>query len=167
MQSGWHNLPVINGKFQKNGAKYKASDIVTSGKGKTRVFKLNIAGAYQADACCNTWTREYKLTDKLLTITDEYELESRNAADVVNFLVQGKVSAVKENEVVIENAGVSFRLVYPAGMTLSVEEKPLDDPKLTNVWGTSLRRLSFTGSEAAPLKGKYIFRISELTSDYS
>ena len=161
MQSGWHNLPVINGKFQKNGAKYKASDIVTSGKGKTRVFKLNIAGAYQADACCNTWTREYKVTDKLLTITDEYELESRNAADVVNFLVQGKVSAIKENEVVIENAGVSFRLVYPAGMTLSVEEKPLDDPKLTNVWGTSLRRLSFTGSDTAPLKGKYIFRISE------
>ena len=161
MQSGWHNLPVINGKFQKNGAKYKASDIVTSGKGKTRVFKLNIAGAYQADACCNTWTREYKLTDKLLTITDEYELESRNAADVVNFLVQGKVTALKDNEVAIENGGVSFKLVYPAGMTLSVEEKPLDDPKLTNVWGTSLRRLSFTGSDAAPLKGKYIFRISE------
>ena len=162
MQSGWHNLPVINGKFQKNGAKYKASDIVTSGKGKTRVFKLNIAGAYQADACCNTWTREYKLTDKLLTITDEYELESRNAADVVNFLVQGKVTALKDNEVAIENGGVSFKLVYPAGMTLSVEEKPLDDPKLTNVWGTSLRRLSFIGSDAAPLKGKYIFRISEL-----
>lgn len=162
MQSGWHNLPAINGKFQKNGAKYKASDIVASGKGKTRTFKLDIAGAYQADACCKVWTREYKITDKLLTITDEYELESRNAADVVNFLVQGKVSAVKENEVVIENGGVSFKLVYPAGMTLSVEEKELDDPKLTNVWGTSLRRLSFTGSDTAPLKGKYIFRISEL-----
>ena len=162
MQSGWHNLPVINGKCQKNGAKYKASDIVASGKGKTRIFKLNIAGAYQADACCNVWTREYKVTDKLLTITDEYELESRNAADVVNFLVQGKVTALKDNEVAIENGGVSFKLVYPAGMTLSVEEKALDDPKLTNVWGTSLRRLSFTGSDAAPLKGKYIFRISEL-----
>ena len=162
MQSGWHNLPVINGKCQKNGAKYKASDIVASGKGKTRIFKLNIAGAYQADAFCNVWTREYKVTDKLLTITDEYELESRNAADVVNFLVQGKVTALKDNEVAIENGGVSFKLVYPAGMTLSVEEKELDDPKLTNVWGTSLRRLSFTGSDAAPLKGKYIFRISEL-----
>ena len=162
MQSGWHNLPVINGKCQKNGVKYKASDIVASGKGKTRIFKLNIAGAYQADACCNVWTREYKVTDKLLTITDEYELESRNAADVVNFLVQGKVTALKDNEVAIENEGVSFKLVYPAGMTLSVEEKELDDPKLTNVWGTSLRRLSFTGSDAAPLKGKYVFRISEL-----
>ena len=162
MQSGWHNLPVINGKCQKNGAKYKASDIVASGKGKTRIFKLNIAGAYHADACCNVWTREYKVTDKLLTITDEYELESRNAADVVNFLVQGKVTALKDNEVAIENGGVSFKLVYPAGMTLSVEEKELDDQKLTNVWGTSLRRLSFTGSDAAPLKGKYIFRISEL-----
>ena len=162
MQSGWHNLPVINGKCQMNGAKYKASDIVASGKGKTRIFKLNIAGAYHADAFCNVWTREYKVTDKLLTITDEYELESRHAADVVNFLVQGKVTALKDNEVAIENGGVSFKLVYPAGMTLSVEEKELDDPKLTNVWGTSLRRLSFTGSEAAPLKGKYIFRISEL-----
>ena len=80
----------------------------------------------------------------------------------MNFLVQGSVSEQKDNEVVIENKGISFRLVYPAGMTLSVEEKELDDPKLSNVWGTSLRRLSFTGSDSAPLKGKYVFRISEL-----
>ena len=162
MQSGWHNLPVINGKFQAYGGQYTASDIFAVSKGKTRIFKLDIAGAYQSDACCKRWVREYKVTDKFLTITDEYELESRNEADVVNFLVQGEVRDVKDNEVVIENRGTAFRIVYPSGMTFSVEEKELDDPRLTNVWGKSLRRVSFTGLDTAPLKGKYIFRISEL-----
>lgn len=162
MQSGWHNLPVINGKFQKNGAQYKASDIMVSSKGKTNIFKLDISGAYQSDACCKTWVREYKVTDKMLTVTDEYDLDSRNAADVVNFLVQGDIHVVGENAVVIENQDIAFRLEYPSQMTFTIETKSLDDPKLTNVWGTSLRRLSFTGPDTAPLKGKYIFRISEL-----
>ena len=47
-------------------------------------------------------------------------------------------------------------------MTPSVTVKELDDPRLSNVWGTSLRRISFTGLESAPLNGKYIFKISEL-----
>ena len=172
MQSAWHNLPVINGVCQKNGAKYKASDIVASGKGKTRAFKLDIAGAYQSDACCNSWVREYKLTDKILTITDEYKLDSRIAADVENFLVQGSVYqegeivpsgyVVKTNEVVVENKGVEFKIQYPAQMAVAVEVMELDDPKLTKVWGTSLRRISFTSSSTAPLTGKYVFKISEL-----
>jgi hypothetical protein len=101
-----------------------------------------------------------------------YRLISRNAADVENFLVQGEVYMtgeilangymVKEGEVVVENQGVAFRLVYPEVMTPSVTVKELDDPRLSNVWGTSLRRISFTGLESAPLNGKYIFKISEL-----
>ena len=87
MQSRWHNLPAINGKPQKNGAHYKASDIVVSDKGNTRTFKLNIAGAYPSDACCESWIREYKLTDKSLTIVDEFKLATRKSADILNFLV--------------------------------------------------------------------------------
>jgi hypothetical protein len=172
MQSRWHNLPAINGKPQKNGAHYKASDIVVSDKGNTRTFKLNIAGAYPSDACCESWTREYKLTDKSLTIVDEFKLATRKSADILNFLVQGVVYlpgesvndgyVVRKNEVVIENSGVAFILSYPSSMTVSVQVKELDDPKMTGVWGTSLRRISFKGKDTDPLKGKYIFRISEL-----
>jgi hypothetical protein len=172
MQSGWHNLPIINGKTQRHGALYKAADVEVCAKGKVKTFKLDIAGAYRKGTDCRSWIREYKLTDKLLTITDVYDLEVRNAADVENFLVQGKVYMtadvlsngyiVKENEVVVENQGVFFRLVYPAGMIPSVEVKELTDPRLTKVWGDSLRKISFTGSDSAPVKGKYIFKISEL-----
>lgn len=172
MQSSWHNLPVINGKTQEHGREYRSRSVETVGKGKTKSFKLDIAGAYKPDACCKSWTREYKVSDNLLTITDEYKLESRLAADVENFLVQGAVYqagevtpdgyVVKAKEVVVENNGVTFKILYPAQMMVSVEVMNLDDPKLTNVWGTSLRRISFTGSSQAPLAGKYIFKISEL-----
>lgn len=172
MQSAWHNLPVINGKTQKNGAQYRSADVKVSSKGNVRKFSLDIARAYRKGTDCSSWIREYKITDKQLIITDMYQLISRNDADVENFLVQGEVYMtgeilangymVKEGEVVVENQGVAFRLVYPEVMTPSVTVKELDDPRLSNVWGTSLRRISFTGLESAPLNGKYIFKISEL-----
>ena len=107
-----------------------------------------------------------------MTITDSYELKQRNAPDVLNFVVQGNVLlpgdsassgyVVKQGEVVIENQGVAFRVVHAAGMVPSVSVMELDDPRLSNVWGPSLRRVSFTGPETAPVKGKYVFKISEL-----
>ena len=171
MQSGWHNLPEINGISQKNGGEFKARNVEANGNGKAKSFKLDIAGAYNSDARCKSWTREYKVSDNLLTITDEYKLESRSAADVENFLVQGAVYqegettpsgyVVRANEVIVENKGVEFKIQYPAQMTVTIDVMELDDPKLTKVWGTSLRRISFTGSPQAPLTGKYIFKIIE------
>ena len=172
MLSDWHNLPVINGKTQMNGGEYRSADVYVGSKGKTKVFRLDISGAYRDGTDCNSWVREYAVSDKLLTITDSYDLKKRNASDVLNFVVQGKVLlpgesascgyVVKSGEVVIENQGVAFRVAHPAGMTPSVSVMELDDPRLSNVWGPSLRRVSFTGSENAPVKGKYIFKISEL-----
>ena len=172
MLSDWHNLPVINGKTQKNGREYRSADVYVSSKGKTKTFRLDISGAYREGTDCRSWIREYNVSDKLLTITDSYELKQRYAPDVLNFVVQGKVLlpgdsassgyVVKQGEVVIENQGVAFRVVHAAGLVPSVSVMELDDPRLSNVWGPSLRRVSFTGPETAPVKGKYVFKISEL-----
>ena len=172
MQSVWHNLPVINGVAQQNGVEYRSSDIYVNGKSSSKVFRLDISDAYLSAANCNSWVREYKVGDKSLTITDVYELSGRDAADVENFLVQGQVFlpgesakngyVVKEGEFVVENHGVAMKLSYPASLKPSVEVMYLEDPRLTNVWGSSLRKISLTGSDDAPLKGKYIFKITEL-----
>ena len=53
-------------------------------------------------------------------------------------------------------------LTYPVAMKPSVTVKELSDPRLTNVWGGSLRRISYTTDDNAPLKGKYVFTIKEL-----
>ena len=38
----------------------------------------------------------------------------------------------------------------------------LDDKRLTDVWGDTLRRISFTSPSNAPVKGSYVFTITEV-----
>ena len=69
---------------------------------------------------------------------------------------------VKKGEVVVGNNDVYLSLAYPAGLTPAVEVKELDDPRFTKVWGDKLRKISFTSSASAPLKGKYVFQIRRI-----
>lgn len=172
MQSNWHNLPLINGVAQKEGADYKSSDVSVNAKKGKNVFRLDISSAYPESTECSSWVREYVMTDRMLTITDSYSLNARKAEDVVNFLVQGQIClpgdvtedgyTVRNGEVLISNAGVMMRIAYPTVMTPSMDVVNLDDPRLSNVWGDSLRRLSFTSAADAPVKGKYVFKITEI-----
>ena len=172
MCSDWHNLPVINGVTQKNGAEYRSASVKAVNGKSAKTFALDIVGAYTDESACQSWVRDYKLTSKVLTITDTYALKERKGADVENFMVQGAVYMsgettpsgyqVKKGEVVVGNADVYMSLTYPASLTASVEVMNLDDKRFTNVWGDSLRRISFTSSVDAPLKGKYVFQIKRI-----
>ena len=51
MQSGWHNLPVINGQEQYFGAQYHASDV----KARKGHFELNLKDAYPESAGIKEW----------------------------------------------------------------------------------------------------------------
>ena len=99
-------------------------------------------------------------------------LELKRGADVENFMVLGEVclpgetytldgkeKTVPAGRVVILGEGAAAELSFPASLTPSVTVKTLDDPRLTNVWGDTLRRISFTSSEDAPLSGQYLFSI--------
>ena len=172
MRSDWHNLPVINGIYQHDGAVFRSSDVAVSFKKSSSRMTLDISKAYDEESDCKSWVRDYQLVGKVLTITDSYSLKSRGAADVENFLVQGSVYLpgestpdgylVKKGETVVINQGVKMMLQYPVSLTPSIETKELSDPRLTNVWGDSLRRISYTSAENAPLNGKYVFKITEL-----
>lgn len=171
MRSEWHNLPVINGIFQHDGAAYCSSDVSVSFKKSSSRMTLDISGAYDEEADCSSWIRDYYMDAKSLTITDTYKLKARGASDVENFLVQGSVYLpgetapdgylVKKGETLVINQDVRMMIKYPSVLTPSVETKELSDPRLTSVWGDSLRRISYTSSDNAPLTGRYIFRISE------
>lgn len=168
MQSDWHNLPMINGTSQVVGREHKATDVAATPKS----FSLDMVEAYFDAAACKSWKRTYRIAEGTLSVSDVYELSKRVAADVENFLVQGEVAlpgeslsdgtVAKPGEVLVMNSGKKVKVVYPKSMTPSVSVQEMSDPRLTNVWGTSLRRISFTGNSDAPLKGKYQFTITEL-----
>lgn len=167
MQSLWHNLPEINGTAQQFGGQFKAADVKAS-RGK---FSLELSGAYPEESSCSSWTRSYSLTDKKLTITDSWSLSERNAPDVERFLVQGEVFTegsafdghkVGKGELIVRNGSVAVKLSFPKTLTPAVETKELDDPRMTAVWGTEIRRISLTSPQNAPLSGKYVFTVTRI-----
>ena len=170
MQSDWHSLPVINGVSQQYGRDFRSADVSCNLKKKE--FSMDISGAYPQTASCDVWKRFYKMSNGRLTIRDSFTLKERLAADVENFLVLGEVrlpgetysfggveKAVPAGRVVIIGEGAAAELSFPASLTPSVTDRNLDDPRLSNVWGETIRRISFTSSQDAPLSGQYLFNI--------
>jgi len=172
MQCDWHNLPMPNGVAQPHGKKYRSANAtcdVSNGR-----FSLDIQGAYPDSASCRSWRREYSLSQKgspSLKITDKYSLSRRLAPDVQHFLVKARViqpgesykgRSLKKGELLLLcDEGLVVRMSYPKNLTLSVEEKPLDDPRLSSVWGPSLRRISLVSPAGAAGKGCYSFTVQE------
>ena len=173
MQSGWHNLPMINGASQIFGAEFRAKDVVCDTVAHT--FSLDISEAYGKNSGCRSWERTYSLKDNGLDIVDTYALDRRISSDSLNFLVAGEVylpgetyvadgvsETVEKGNVVIVISGKAYRFAFPQSLTPSVEVKILDDPRMSKVWGDSLRRISFASKKNAPKRGTYKFSLRPL-----
>ena len=160
MQSNYHNLPMINGVPQKHGRKYKATEVKANPKAMT--FSANIATAYPEEAKVEKWTRSYRLAGKNLKIEDAFALKETVAPNQINFLTWGKVDTSQAGIVTIEVNGEKAALKYDKNQfDASIETIKLDDPSLSNVWGSEIYRLSLTAKQQQ-MKGKYTFTVSKL-----
>lgn len=158
MQSGWHNLPVVNGYEQPHGRKFKASDMKA---GKNSV-EVNIAGAYPAEAGINNWTRKYDVKGREVKVTDRFDLKETKAPNIVNFLSWGEIDASKPGVVNINANGHKATLTYnPSQFDVTVTDQELPDPRLSNVWGPKISRISLTDKKPAK-KGSYSYTIKAL-----
>lgn len=158
MQSNYHNLPLINGVPQRYGKNYKATDV----KASKNNFSANIASAYPKEANVKTWTRSYRLDGKQVRINDSFELTETTAPNIVNFMTWGEIDTATAGRVGIHVEDVNAELAYDAKrFELTVEPVKLTDPKLSNVWGEQIYRLSFKAKEQTK-KGNYSFTIKYL-----
>lgn len=158
MQSGWHNLPKINGQDQRYGRKYKASD-AKAGKNS---FSVNIAGAYPQEAGVRDWTRSYNVKDRTVNITDRFAIDNPTTPNEIHFLSWGNIDASKPGKVTIDSNGHKAELTYnPSQFTASVEAKELPDPRLNKVWGPTIYRISLK-AKGTPAKGTYKYTFKAL-----
>lgn len=158
MQSNYHNLPMINGVPERYGRKYKASDV----KASAGRFEANIAPAYPKEAQVKRWIRSYRVKGRQVRVEDAFELAQTVAPNVVNFMTWGSVDSATPGKVRIAVGNVQAELTYDARQfSLAVEPVALTDPRLSNVWGKEIYRLSFT-AKSQKLKGKYAFTLRKL-----
>lgn len=154
MQSGYHNLPQINGHDQRFGASYKSRDV--SFDPKKGAFKLDIAGAYPAEAQVNKWFRSYQVKSGKLLIHDDFDLQQANTANIIHFMVAEK-PVISEGTISL-GAGLHSLTFDVNEFDASVDTIEQDDPRLSNVWGEYLYRINLKAKNIHK-KGKYRFTI--------
>ena len=160
MQSNYHNLPMINGVPQSFGSQYKATEV--SFNPKQMIFSANIATAYPDEAQVNKWMRSYALHRTSVKITDSFSLKKTVEPNQVNFLTWGEVDLSVPGRIIIEVNNEKVRLDYDKNIfKSSVETIILDDPRLSNVWGKEIYRISLNANTEIT-SGTYTYTITKI-----
>ena len=157
VQSGYHNLPQINGVDQRNGKDYHATKVKSSiNKNKVK-FSLDIAQAYPKEAQVKSWERsiEFKRGDRI-TVKEKYKLNAYKQPTKLLFMSQQQ-PVLSEGRVRIGD----YALLYnPSQLEAKVEIIKMDDDLVKSNW-THLYRIVLTVKSHA-LSGNIKYEITKL-----
>jgi hypothetical protein len=137
MQSGYHQLPKINGVDEMQGRQYKAKNTSFSADAKKAVFSTDIAGAYPEEAEVKMWERNYRLDrGKKFTISDNYELsELTNEPTTINFITVCKVTEKEPGILILSGDGFDMQMKYNSKVVSpKIEVKEITDKGLQRYW---------------------------------
>jgi len=161
MQSQYHNLPLVNGVGQSPGRDFAARDATTTITDEAAALSLDIAGAYPPEAGIMRWQRTVRLeraTAKRaarIVLAEAYTLAEPPRSLALHLIAAGAVDTALSGVLVCENHPRPLALRYDtATFAVTTERVPIDDARLTPVWGESVTRVTFTARQPAA-QGNY------------
>ncbi|MGE5500106.1 MAG: heparinase II/III family protein, partial [Syntrophothermus sp.] len=152
MQSGYHNLPSVNGTMQKDGKEYAAKNHVFSSGKDSVLFSLDIAGAYPKETGLTKWIRTLKLSRIMSTleVAEDYSSETAPKELSLSFMTPCSIDESKGGCLILhygkgsESRSKQVILSYDPGiMTPEIQKIAVDDKRLSNIWGNELKRILF------------------------
>jgi hypothetical protein len=168
MQSAYHSLlPTVDGTMQSPGREFAARDAEYRADDETAEFSLDIAGAYPEKAGLQTWRRTVRLQrGQRVEIVDRYELAAPAGEIVLSLLTPaaphlagpGRISLVASPLPGSRHSGVGSLTYDAATFSAHVEEQPVTDERLGQVWGEKLSRILFTAKNP-PSQDTWTFQI--------
>lgn len=135
MQSCYHNLPTIDGRDQKAGASYKATDISFRTGEDSSELEMNLSTAYATDDFAPYLrTVTFHHARNFITLSD-----TTDHSDVIlNFITCTRPVATEEAQVYsIGNATVRLQ----TGSVPEIETLPVTDARLKAAWEDGLYRI--------------------------
>lgn len=150
-QSGYHNLPTINGVMQQEGAKYAAQDVTYEAGDRFARLTLDLARTYPDAARVERWQRTVTLhRGEDVEMGEDYRLLAFVQPFTLNFLTPLKPEATEPGRVRLPDPGGarSYVLVYDADrFTPSTETIAVRDTRMRGSWGETLYRLVLTSKK--------------------
>ena len=131
VRAEWHNLPVIGGHGQREGAEHAARNVSMTPDG----MEMNLESAYDEKAGIRELKRSFMLGKDGLKLTDEGIFRNRQEITWI-FLLRRQ--PVWENGQI--RAG-NLIIRCPEGLAFTAEEKPVTDPRMARSWPGSLWRI--------------------------
>lgn len=137
MQSGFHNLPTIDGQDQHDGETYKAENVVTSFADDTASISMELSAAYPlSDKDC-TYRRKvfFDKKENCITLTDTTNIKNV----ILNFITYEK-PMVENRDIHLGNSEITFS----GARLLTIEALPITDARLKTAWDHELYRIRLT-----------------------
>ncbi len=138
MQSGYHNLPTIEGLDQHDGAAYRAGNVETelcTPSSDTSRIALNIESAYPLPPeSAVHYRREvsFRKGENRISLTDR--TNSKNV--ILNFITYDKPE-ISGSVITVGNATISLQ----GAELMTVETLPITDKRLQTAWNHDLYRI--------------------------
>ena len=138
MQSGYHNLPQINGCDQHDGKDY-AARVVSQQKNR---LTLELAGAYPQEAAVNSWQRTVNVTKREVHIAEHYTLKEYKAPTRLILITTIPPVHTRPGTLTLGHYALHYDTRQ---LVASVEDiSPLLDSTLTEMWGAQMYRIVLT-----------------------
>jgi len=145
VKSDNHNLPVINGFAQKNGASF-AADLFTAEKGRIAV---SFGNTYPVEAGVKKVEREISLTSQGLILTDSFSFEGEADGAVCEHFMTVLPTVLEVDCAILDGR---YRL-KAEGCDFHLEKLMFEDAKLSSNWKTDgVFRIEITPKESRRVK---------------
>ena len=134
MQSGYHNLPQINGHDQQQGKAFAARGV----RYKKGVLTMDLAGAYPEEAHVKEWRRTVSLLANSVEVDERYELSAVTGETAIMLITT--LEPVKgKGKIRLGQRHIAYD---PSQVEAEVEDiSTLLDPLLKEVWGEQMYRI--------------------------
>ncbi|GAA1676116.1 heparinase II/III family protein [Kribbella yunnanensis] len=131
VRSEWHNVPIVDGREQEAGSRWRAGDFVVQGNG----VDVDLSDAYPSGNL-----RRVVTLDRCVRVVDTWAAGSEV---VEHFVIAGQPVAHEPGRLVVKTLGGSIaELRWDAGLgTGELSRRVVDDELLQGVWGSAVHRL--------------------------
>lgn len=143
MQSGYHNLPTIEGLDQQEGAGFRATDVRQVTNADRAEISMELISAYPLPESGYSYRRQVLLDKKQECVVLEDETNCKNV--VLNFITydQPEYEGSSPHVIKLGNAALEFT----GAELLAAETLPITDPRLQAAWDHDLYRIRLTMTE--------------------
>ncbi|WP_145945612.1 heparinase II/III family protein [Paenibacillus sp. Y412MC10] len=164
MQSGYHNLPIVNGVQQQDGRQFRADEVEYNLNDKVTSLSMNLAGAYPEFAGIKSWIRSvnfYRDLSPNIEISDNFLL-NQVPDDITQILITPHPPQTQKiGNIILQDKNYNrVKIQYDSEMyAYSVEKILLEDEIMREIWGDALYRIKLTAIKPAA-QGECVIRIS-------